>query len=241
MYNILLHASPTAVNELKTEILLCDDDANLVVVLADYLRSKGYDVIAAQDANEAFETIKSQTIDIAIIDAMMPGVDGMELLDNLRKSGEKLPIIIVGDHMAQSNIIKAYQLGCDAYVDKPFAVDLLICKIEAILRRCREQLKEEEKVFDLDGKIFDGEHQTFDGQHLSARENDLLLLLCRNKGELVDRHLILRTLWRDDSYFASRSLSVYVNRLRHILQGTSLQIMAVNKRGYKIVNSKEQS
>lgn len=236
-----MHASHKAVTELKTEILLCDDEASLVVILADYLKSKGYDVVTAQDANEAFAIIKSQSIDIAIIDAMMPEVDGLELLDNLRKSGERLPIIIMGNHVAQSDIIKAYHLGCDAYVDKPFAVELLICKIEAILRRCREQRNEEEKVFELDGKIFDGEHQTFDGKHLSARENDLLLLLCRNKGELVDRHLILRTLWRDDSYFASRSLSVYVNRLRHIMHETNLQILAVNKRGYKLVNSKEQS
>ena len=236
-----LQASPTAVNQLKTEILLCDDEANLVVILADYLRNKGYGVSTAKGAQEAFEIIRSKTLDIALVDAKMPDVDGFEFLDTLRKSGEMMPIILMGDHLAQSDIIKAYNLGCDAYIDKPFAVELLICKIEAILRRCRTNKPTQEKIFELDGKIFDGEKQTFDGQHLSARENDLLLLLWRNKGELVERHLILRSLWRDDSYFASRSLSVYINRLRHILHETNLQILAVNKRGYRIVNTKEQS
>ena len=227
-------------NELTTHILLCDDDATLVTVLADLLKSKGYVVTTAQEAEEAFANVKAGVIDIALIDAKMPDIDGLELLDNLRKSGETLPIIILGEHLPQSEIVKAYRLGADAYMDKPFAVELLICKMEAILRRCKQQDNNVEKIFDLDGKIFDGEHQTFDGQHLSARESDLLLLLCRNKGELVDRHLILRTLWREDTYFASRSLSVYVNRLRHILHETCLQIIAVNKRGYKLVNCKEQ-
>lgn len=241
LYNVFLHASPIDVNELNTHILLCDDDATLVTVLADLLKSKGYDVTTAQEAEEAFANIKIGIIDIALIDAKMPDTNGLELLDNLRKSGEKLPIIILGEHMPQSEIIKAYRLGADAYMDKPFTIEILICKMEAILRRCRQNNNNEQKIFDLDGKIFDGEHQIFDGKHLSARESDLLLLLCRNKGELVDRHLILRTLWREDTYFASRSLSVYVNRLRHILHKTNLQIVAVNKRGYKLVNCKEQN
>ncbi len=226
-------------SELKTEILLCDDEANLVAVLVDYLKSKGYSVTAAQNAEDAFNIIKSKNIDICILDAKMPGMNGIEFLENLRKSGETLPVIVMGDHLAQSDIIKAYMAGCDAYVEKPLAVELLICKINAIMRRCKEQKNSKEKVFDLNGKIFDGEHHSFDGQHLSARENDLLLLLCQNMGDLVDRHLILRALWREDNYFASRSLSVYVNRLRHILTGSDMRIIAVNKRGYKIVNSKE--
>ena len=224
---------------IKTEILLCDNDANLVAVLADYLRGKGYGVTIAQDGEECFSILQSKQIDICLLDAYMPKVNGVTFLEDLRKTGDDMPIVVMGDHLNQEEIIRLYNLECDAYVDKPLSVEILICKMEAILRRCREKESDTQKVFDLDGKTFDGEHHLFDGQHLSARENDLLLLLCRNQGELVERHLILRTLWKEDNFFVSRSLSVYINHLRHILRNTNMKILAVHKRGYKIVNSKE--
>ena len=228
-------------DNLKTEILLCDNDANLVAVLADFLRDKGYGVIIAQDAEEGFSLIQSKNIDICLLDARMPKVNDTTLLEDLRKAGDNMPIVMMGEHLPQEEIVRLYNLGCDAYIDKPLSVEILICKMEAILRRCREQLNDKQKVFDLDGKTFDGEHHTFDGQHLSARESDLLLILCQNMGEVVDRHLILRALWKEDNFFVSRSLSVYANHLRHILRGTNIQIMAVHKRGYKLVNCKEQA
>ena len=208
-----------AVNETKTHILICDDDVNLVAVLADYLKQKGYAVTTDKETNKPF--------DICLLDAQTVDINNIDILDT--------PVILMGEHMSQNDIINAYKKGIDAYVEKPLAVEILICKIEAILRRCRKQNHNEQKIFEYNGKIFDGVQQIFDGQRLSARENDLLLLLWRNKGELVDRHQILRSLWKEDNYFASRSLSVYINRLRHILTNTNLKILAVNKRGYKLI------
>ncbi len=229
------------VDNLKTEILLCDNDANLTAVLAEYLRERGYGVTIAQDGEECFTVIQSKEIDICLLDAKIPVVNGVKLIDDIRKAGEELPLIIMGDHLKQDEIVRMYKVGADAYVDKPLSVEILICKMEAILRRCSEKQNNKEKVFDLDGKIFDGVHHTYDGKHLSARESDLLLMLCQNMGEIVDRHLILRALWKEDNFFASRSLSVYVNHLRHILSKTDYQIMVVHKRGYKLVNCKEQT
>ncbi len=228
-------------DNLRTEILLCDNDANFVAVLADYLRERGYKVTIARDGEECFTTIQSKPIDICIFDNRIPKINGAKLIEDLRKAGENLPIIIMGDNVKQEEIIRLYNAGCDAYVEKPLSVEILICKINAIIRRCDEKQNNKEKVFDFDGKIFDGERHSFDGQHLSARESDLLLLLCQNMGEVVDRHLILRALWKEDNFFASRSLSVYINHLRHILNNTNMQIIVVHKRGYKIVNCKEQT
>lgn len=208
-----------AVNETKTHILICDDDANFVAVLADYLKQRGYAVTTDREANKPF--------DICLLDAQTVDFNNLDILDT--------PVILMGEHMSQNDIINAYKNGIDAFVEKPLAVEILICKIEAILRRCRKQNNNDEKIFEYNGKLFDGVQQTFNGQHMSARENDLLLLLWRNKGELVDRHQILRSLWKEDNYFASRSLSVYINRLRHILSNTNLKIVAVNKRGYKLI------
>ena len=221
----------------RTEILLCDDDANFAAVLADYLRGRGYNVIVCGDGDEGFRAFRSKAVDICLVDAKMPKTDGVTLLENIRTAGSTVPVIMMGEHLPQEEIIRAFGLGCDDYVDKPLSVEVLICRIEAILRRCSATLNEKAKVFDLGGKEFNGELHTIGGVHMSGRESDLLLLLCRNMGEVVDRQLILRSLWKDDSFFASRSLSVYVNHLRHYLEGTDVKILGVNKRGYKIVNA----
>lgn len=222
----------------KTHILLCDDDVNLTSVLSEYLRNRGYEVITARDGNDGLAKLSAGQCDVCVVDAKMPKHDGYEFLEMMRKDYMSIPVIMVMDRNVQDDIIKAYESGCDDYVVKPMSVELLICKIEAILRRFRPATASKEMVFDLGGKTFDGVRQSFDGVHLSSRENDLLLLLCQSMGSMVDRHLILRTLWQADNQFAARSLSVYANRLRHLLNGTGYSIMSVRGRGYKIVNSK---
>lgn len=222
----------------KTHILLCDDDVNLTSVLAEFLRDRGYEVITARDGNDGLSKLGAGQCDICVVDSKMPKHDGFEFLENMRKTHVALPVIMVFEHGVQENILKAYELGCDDYVLKPMSVELLICKIEAILRRFRPTSASKEMQFDLGGKFFDGIHQTLNGEHLSARENDLLLMLAQNLNMMVDRHLILRTLWQTDNQFAARSLSVYANRLRHLLAGTGYHLMSVRGRGYKLVNSK---
>jgi DNA-binding response OmpR family regulator len=222
----------------KTNILLCDDDVNLTTVLVDYLHEHGYGVITAADGEEALLKVAAGQTDICLLNVNMTKVNGFEVLETIRKTNNQLPVIMVMPNGAQEDIIQAYKLGCDDYLVKPLSVELLICKVEAVLRRCKPVFNSQEMVFDLGGKHFDALHQTFDGRHIAARENDLLLMLCQNMNTLVDRHLILRTLWQMDNHFAVRSLCVYINHLRHLLQGTGLQIFAVHGKGYKLINSK---
>ena len=224
----------------KTHILLCDDDVNLTTILSDYLQEHNYGVITAADGDEALAKVDGGQADICLLNVNMTKVSGFDVLENIRKTNNQLPIIMVIQNGAQEDITRAYKLGCDDYLVKPISVEILMCKVEAILRRCRPVFGSQEMEFDLGGKHFDAVHQTFDGQHIAARENDLLLILSQNMNNLVDRHLILRTLWQIDNRFAVRSLCVYINHLRRLLKDTDLQILAVHGRGYKLVNSKSK-
>ena len=114
-------------------------------------------------------------------------------------------------------------------------IPLIVLRIEAILRRIRAFEENKQRVFDLNGTVFDATHQTFDGQHMSSRESDLLLMLCRQEGEVVDKHKILSALWKEDNAFTARSLGVYINHLRAYLTPVNYEIIAVRYKGYKLV------
>ena len=225
-----------------TYILLLEDDINLSTVLADYLRSKGYAVDTAMDGKEGWEMLSHKHYDILLTDIMMPRMNGLQVLKNLRESNNPIPVIIVSAKNDREDIIKGYNLGCDDYVTKPYSMDILICKIEAVLRRYRVHEKNNDMEFDLNGLHFDAVRQLLGDIHLSSRENELLLTLCQNMGKVVDRSRILTSLWGEDTYFNSRSLSVYINHLRNYIgKDSQVKILSVHGKGYKMVIMNEQS
>lgn len=222
---------------IPTNILLVEDDASLSTVLADYLRSKGYTVETANNGKEAWELILVKHYDLVISDIMMPKMNGFELLKLLRAQHITLPIIMLSAKTERDDIMLAYELGCDDYVTKPFSMDILICKVEAVLRRFRMTNESKQTEWQLGELVFDSVRQLLGNQHLSSRENDLLKMLCQNMNNLVDRNRILMSIWGADTYFNARSLSVYVNHLRNYLgEDTPIRIMSVHGKGYKLVN-----
>ena len=162
-------------------------------------------------------------------------MNGYELLKGIRHRLPKLPIFILSSRSDREDQMRAFELGADDYILKPFSMDLLICRIEAVLRRIRAYEENRQKVFQLGTHIFDSVHQSLDGAHLSSRESDLLLMLCRNEGEVVDKHKILSTLGKEDNAFTARSLGVYINHLRGHLRPIGYEIIAVRYKGYKLV------
>jgi DNA-binding response OmpR family regulator len=221
----------------QTSILLVEDDVNLSTVLADYLRSKEYNVEQANNGVEAWELISIKHYDLIISDIMMPKMNGYELLKLIRQKSEKLPVIILSAKTDRDDIIHAYELGCDDYVSKPFSMDILICKIEAIVRRCRLYTETELTEWKLGELQYDSIRQQLGDKHLSSRENDLLRMLCQNMDNVVDRNRILMNIWGEDTYFNARSLSVYVNHLRKYLgENSPIRIMSVHGKGYKLVD-----
>lgn len=224
----------------KNHILLVEDDLNLSTVLADYLQSKEYQVTTAANGQEAWELLSHKHFDILLTDISMPKKNGWQLMKSVRESGMQIPIIVLSAKTDREDIIRGYQLGCDDYLTKPFSMDILICKIEAILRRYRMASQTDEMEFDLNGLHFDAVRQTLGDKRLSSRENELLLMLCQNMDKTVERSRILMTLWGSDTYFNSRSLSVYVNHLRNYIgKENVVKILSVHGKGYKLVKMNE--
>lgn len=222
---------------MQTNILIVEDDVNLSTVLADYLRSKNYTVEQANNGSEAWDLMLIKHYDLVISDIMMPKMNGYELLKLIRQKYEKQPVIMLSAKTDRDDIIRAYELGCDDYVTKPFSMDILICKIEALVRRCRLYMETELTEWILGDIKFDSVRQQLGDKHLSSRENDLLKMLCQNMNHVVDRNRILMGIWGEDTYFNARSLSVYVNHLRKYLgENSPIRIMSVHGKGYKLVD-----
>lgn len=226
-------------NDQKKHILLCDDDISLSNVLSDYLKNAGFAVDVVNRGEDMLQKVRKSYYDVCILDINMPSMSGFEVLEELRGADLWVPVIVLTARQAREDVIRAFQLGCDDYVIKPFSMDILICRINAIIRRFQAGKISTETEFTLGSKVFDSVRQTIDGIHMSSRESDLLLMLCRSMDQLVERHVILTTLWQSDDYFSSRSLSVYINHLRGYLENTGMRIIGVHGRGYKLVKEEK--
>ena len=226
----------TRITEEQVRLLLCEDDAALGSLLADYLRRLNFEVDLCRNGEEGLDAFRQHNYDLCLLDINMPQKNGFEMLEEMRETGSEVPVIFLTERKAVEDIVHAYELGCDDYLIKPCPMDILLCKMRAILRRCQLGKKNTEVAFDLGNDIrFDSVRQTLGDMHLPPRESDLLLILCRNINQTVERNLILRTLWRQETYFASRSLSVFVNHLRKHLEGTKAQVIGVHSKGYKLI------
>ena len=224
---------------MSSRILIIDGDISLSTVLNDYLASRGYTSHVVHTGHEGIECLKNARWDLVLMELQGVGMNGYELIKEIRQRLPLIPLFVLTTRTDREDQMRAFQLGCDDYQTKPFTMDILICRIEAVLRRVRAFEERKQKVFDLNGHVFDSLHQTFDGRHMSSRESDLLLMLCRQEGEVVDRHHILTALWKEDNAFTARSLGVYVNHLRGFLTPARYEIMAVRYKGYKLVNNEQ--
>ncbi|MCQ2310926.1 MAG: response regulator transcription factor [Paludibacteraceae bacterium] len=220
----------------KPSILLCEDDQTLAALTAEHLRGLGYTVDCCDNGQEGLDNLLSHSYDLCLLDIMMPEKTGLEVLTELREVNTKMPVIIVSQRADKEDIIAGYKAGCNDYVTKPFSMDVLVCKVESFLRLMNLVDDNTETTFQLGTLSFNSVNQLLNTKKLSGRESDLLLLLCQKRGQTVERSLILKALWKRDNYFSSRSLSVYINHLRHYLSADpKVHIFAVHGRGYKLV------
>lgn len=220
------------------KILIIDSDISLSTVLRDYLESRGYKAERVSDGKAGMEILAKGHWDAILMELQGLGINGYELIKEIRHRLPKIPLIVLTTRTEREDQMRAFQMGCDDYQTKPFSMDILICRIEVILRRVRAFEENKQKIFDLNGHTFDATHQTFGDLHMTSRESELLLMLCRNEGEVVDKHRILSALWKEDNAFTARSLGVYINHLRQYLTPVGYQIIAIRYKGYKLVNDK---
>lgn len=220
-------------------ILLCDTEANLSAVLCEYLEDKGFRVLRVDELKLIAETLRVQQVDLILMDIVNPQGNGFSAIRQIRSLDYKQPIVVLSNKSDRTDILRAYELGADDYVQKPCSLEILVAKIKVWLQRTSQPEENREMVFELSGVRFDSRHHMLGEQRITGRENDILQMLCRHEGEVVDRHKILRDIWQQDDEFASRSLCVFITRLRTRLKELDYELILVRGRGYRLVKKEK--
>jgi len=229
------------------KILLVEDDPNFGTVLKDYLAMNDYNVTHAKNGMEGFEKFKKDDYDLCILDVMMPYKDGFTLAKEIRERNKDVPIIFLTAKALKEDVLKGYKVGADDYLNKPFDSEVLLMKIKAIIQRKATDSIADSKEFEFEiGEFFLNSKLRFlsykkeDPVKLSPKENDLLRLLALHKNDLMPRELALTKIWRDDNYFTSRSMDVYIAKLRKYLSlDDGVEIINIHGEGFRLVVKNE--
>jgi len=227
------------------KILLVEDDPNLGLLLQDYLQLKGkFDVVLCSDGDEGLKAFNKQRFDLCILDVMMPKKDGFTLGKDIRKLNTQVPIIFATAKTMLEDKSAAYDLGGDDYITKPFRIEELLLRINAVFKRTAnktDSIDEATETHFLIGRYtFDYTTQLIahDGhqQKLSTKEAELLRLLCLKKNAVLTREEALLSIWHDDNYFNGRSMDVFLSKLRKYLrEDPTVEIINVHGKGYKLL------
>lgn len=227
---------------MSISILLVEDDPNLGLVLQEYLQIKaGYKVQLCKDGEEGLKAFFQHQFDLCIFDVMMPKKDGFTLGREVRAVNQQIPIIYATAKSMMEDKVEGFQLGADDYITKPFRIEELLLRIQAILKRVSAiEQQVEERIFNIGKYTFDYISQTLnDGvaiAKMSGKEADLLRLLCIRKNQILTREEALLKIWNDDSYFNGRSMDVYLSKIRKYLKGDeSIEIINVHGKGFKLI------
>lgn len=225
-------------NEIK--VLLVEDDHNLGLLLQTYLDGKGCKTTWAQDGEEGFSKFKADLYDIILLDVMMPIKDGFTLAKEIRETDKKTPLVFLTAKSLKDDVLEGLAVGADDYITKPFTMEVLFAKIEAILRRTGDDARPEDSIFEIGKFKFDYNHQVLyngkEEQKLTTKESELLLLLILNQNNLLDRSGALKKVWGDDSYYNGRSMDVYIAKLRKYLSDDDkIEILNVHGQGFKML------
>jgi DNA-binding response OmpR family regulator len=227
---------------MKQHFLLAEDDENLGALLSTYLNSKGFQTKWVKNGEEAISYYHSfnNAIDFIILDVMMPEKDGFSVAKEIRLTDKKTPILFLTAKSMKDDKLKGFELGADDYLTKPFAMEELIARIQAIMRRTGDNSLVKDEKLSIGSLDFDSNKSilyTKDGEKkLTTKENALLTLLVRNINEVLDRQATLRAIWGDDNYFNGRSMDVYIAKLRKLLSDDpNIEIMNIHGIGFKLI------
>lgn len=226
----------------KVKILLAEDDTSLGTVLSNYLKAKSFEVTLCVDGEIALKRFKEQLFDFIILDVMMPVKDGFAVAKEIRKTDSEIPILFLTAKSMKEDKLAGFDAGGDDYLTKPFAMEELLARINAILKRTYKEGKKE-TTFSIGDIAYDYLAQTIDinGQKnkLTTKENELFYLLIKNQEEILDRNDALKHVWGDDNYFNGRSMDVYITKLRKYLSASGMvEIMNVHGKGFRLLVKK---
>jgi DNA-binding response OmpR family regulator len=226
-------------------ILLVEDDQNLGQILSEYLNVKGYFTTLCRDGEEAWSAYQGRQFACCIFDVMLPKVDGFTLAERVRQKDKETPVIFLTAKSMKEDTIQGLKIGADDYITKPFRMEELLLRIQAILRRTEKNtpIIPDLQVFEVGQYKFHYDTQKLylyeAVQKLTSKEADLLKMLCEHKNQILERSPALKKIWGDDSYFNSRSMDVYITKLRKFLKDdATLKILNVHGQGFKLIEEK---
>jgi DNA-binding response OmpR family regulator len=226
--------------EEKLNILLCEDDENLGMLLREYLQAKGYNAELCPDGEAGYKAFIKGKYDICVFDVMMPKKDGFTLAKEVRAVNAEVPIMFLTAKNLKDDVFEGFKIGADDYITKPFSMEELTLRMEAILRRIRGKKNREVTVFQIGKFTFDSKKQILSigekSTKLTTKESELLALLCAHQNEILQRDFALKSIWIDDNYFNARSMDVYITKLRkHLKDDPSVEIINIHGKGYKLI------
>ncbi|PKR82298.1 DNA-binding response regulator [Brumimicrobium salinarum] len=223
------------------KILLAEDDNNLGLLLESFIKAKGFKVDLARDGKQALEKFNQDTYHFVILDVMMPEMDGFTVAKEIREIDSQIPILFLTAKSMKEDKLEGFSIGADDYLTKPFSMEELVARIEAILKRSQGEDTPLDDTFTIGRFKFDPLTRVIDidGEEnkLTTKESQLLKLLAKNKNQVLDRQAALRAIWGDDNYFNGRSMDVYIAKLRKILKADEdIEIMNIHGKGFKLID-----
>lgn len=228
----------------KGRILLVEDDRTLSTLVRDILEINKYEVVLCSNGEEGLATFKSQKFDLMLVDIMMPKMDGITMIKEIRRYDQRVPIIVISAKDMKDDKIEGFRAGADDYVVKPFSTDELLLRIDAILKRVQRAqemlLTTTTEVIEFGNCKLDVGEQNLTiknkTMHLTRKECDLIRLLAMKRNELLLREVALKAIWGDDDYFIGRSMDVFISRIRKYLkEDNKVEIVNVHGLGFKMM------
>ena len=222
------------------KVLLVEDDSNLGSITSDYLRAKGFNCTWEINGELGYREFVKNQYDIVILDVMMPIKDGFSAAKDIRGIDKKVPIIFLTAKSMKEDTLKGFEIGADDYITKPFNMEELTARISAILKRVSSDTESHFDDIKIGKLTFNPKMQILSKDDfsvsLTTKESDLLILLYKNKNDILERDHALKAIWGDDNYFNGRSMDVYIAKLRKYLKhDEQIQIINVHGRGFKLL------
>ncbi len=230
----------------EKNILLVEDDVNFGAILNDFLKLHSYNVTLAKNGIEGLEKFKKNSFGLCILDVMLPFKDGFTLAKEIRDLNKDVPLFFLTAKTLKDDVLKGYKLGADDYLTKPFDSDILLLKIKSIFKRKKISSSENNVKFmyqfadfNFNSKLRILKYKDENDIKLSPKENELLKLLLNHLNDLMPRELALIKIWNDDNYFTSRSMDVYIAKIRKYLQKDNrLEIENIHGEGFRLIERK---
>jgi DNA-binding response OmpR family regulator len=230
----------------EKNILLVEDDVNFGAILNDFLKLHSYNVTLAKNGIEGLEKFKKNSFGLCILDVMLPFKDGFTLAKEIRDLNKDVPLFFLTAKTLKDDVLKGYKLGADDYLTKPFDSDILLLKIKSIFKRKKISISENNVKFmyqfadfNFNSKLRILKYKDENDIKLSPKENELLKLLLNHLNDLMPRELALIKIWNDDNYFTSRSMDVYIAKIRKYLQKDNrLEIENIHGEGFRLIERK---